>query len=126
MMYQLPGNRQITAEKLLNKLIHSILMKIRNFLPIPVILFLSMVNCNAQELNDTILAIKEGIWFAGDDRETDKVQWARGIVRTRINNYPSLIVIRKVIEPMPLPLEEIRGEMMSGYQEFLENEWSYN
>ncbi len=29
----------------------------------------------------------------------------------------------RIYEPEPRPFEEVQGEMMTGYQEFLENEW---
>jgi hypothetical protein len=37
--------------------------------------------------------------------------------------YPSILVIKNSIEPLPLPFEKVSGEMMTGYQEHLENEW---
>ena len=73
--------------------------------------------------NDSLLIINEGKWFTGDDPQIDKIQWIKGAQLTRINNYPSLLVINRIMEPEPLPLEEVRGEMMTGYQEYLENEW---
>jgi peptidyl-prolyl cis-trans isomerase SurA len=72
---------------------------------------------------DSLLVIKQGIWYAGEDPELDKLEWVRGVVRTKINNYPSIIAISRIIEPSPLPAEEVRGEMMAGFQEYLENEW---
>ena len=73
--------------------------------------------------NDSLLLITEGTWFEGENPELDKIQWTPGTIKSRINNYPAIIEIKKIIEPSPLPLEEIRGEIMTRYQEFLENEW---
>ncbi len=73
--------------------------------------------------NDSLLVIAEGKWFSGDDPELDKIEWTTGTKFRRIKNYPSIIAINKVIEPEPLPFEEVQGEMMSGYQDYLENEW---
>jgi len=73
--------------------------------------------------NDSILVIRDGKWFAGDYPELDKLDWTPGLKRSGFDNHPALINIKKVIEPQPLPLEEIRGEMMAAYQEYLENEW---
>lgn len=72
---------------------------------------------------DSLLIIRKGVWHEGDDPELDKLKWKRGVIRTRRDGNPSLIAIRRIIEPSPMPLEEIRGEMMAGYQEYLENEW---
>jgi peptidyl-prolyl cis-trans isomerase SurA len=73
--------------------------------------------------DDSLLVITEGIWFEGDNPDLDKVQWIPGTIRSRINNYPAIIAVKKIVEPSPLPLEEVRGEMITGFQEFLENEW---
>jgi len=73
--------------------------------------------------NDSLLVITEGKWFAGDDPEIDIINWITGSQFLKLKNYPSVIVINKIFEPEPLPLSEIRGEMMSGYQDYLENEW---
>ncbi len=73
--------------------------------------------------NDSLLVITEGKWFTGDDKELDKIEWKTGTEFRRISNSPAIIVISEVIEPKPLPFEEIQGEMMTGYQDYLENEW---
>jgi peptidyl-prolyl cis-trans isomerase SurA len=73
--------------------------------------------------NDSVLIIKEGKWYAGDNPELDRIEWKEGVEYELINNLPSIIVISKVMEPEPLPFKDVRGEMMSGYQDYLENEW---
>jgi peptidyl-prolyl cis-trans isomerase SurA len=73
--------------------------------------------------NDSLLVITERKWFAGDDPEIDKIQWIPGYRSVKINNSPAVILIKKIIEPAPLPFKEVQGEMMTGYQEYLENEW---
>jgi peptidyl-prolyl cis-trans isomerase SurA len=73
--------------------------------------------------NDSLLVITDGKWFTGDDQELDKIEWKTGVVYRTIKNYPSIIAISKVIEPEPLPFEEVQGEMISGYQDYLENDW---
>jgi peptidyl-prolyl cis-trans isomerase SurA len=73
--------------------------------------------------NDSLLVIKEGKWYAGDDPELDKIEWKTGTEYSKRNGYPAIIVISKIIEPEPLPFEEVQGDMMTGYQEYLENEW---
>jgi len=73
--------------------------------------------------NDSLLVITEGKWLTGDDKEMDKMEWKTGTEFRRINNNPTVIVISEVIEPEPLPFEEVQGEMVTGYQDYLENEW---
>ena len=72
---------------------------------------------------DTLLYIKEGTWFKGDDLAIDKVQWATGTIINKADNTHSIIVIKNVMEPVPLPFDEVQAEIISGFQDFLENEW---
>jgi len=72
---------------------------------------------------DTLLYIKEGTWYKGDDQSIDKVQWVAGTVFNKENNTHSIIVIKKIMEPVPLPFEEVQSEIISGFQDSLENEW---
>ncbi|MCX6253414.1 MAG: peptidylprolyl isomerase [Bacteroidia bacterium] len=73
--------------------------------------------------NDTLLIIKEGKWFESDDPEIDNIQWVTGSQSFSKDGFPSIILINKVIGPVPLKFDEVQGEMMTGYQEFLESEW---
>ena len=73
--------------------------------------------------NDTLLTINEGIWFKGDDKEIDSLQWVTGFQPFHKNGFPSIIVIDKIIDQAPLKFNEVQGEMISGYQEFLESGW---
>lgn len=73
--------------------------------------------------NDTLLIIKNGTWFRGDDTEIDNIPWVTGSQSVSMSGFPSIIVINKIIEPVPLKFGEIQGEMMTGYQEYLESEW---
>ena len=73
--------------------------------------------------NDSLLVITDRKWFSGDDPEIDKIQWTEGPQYLKISNFPAVFAIKRIIEPVPLPFEEVQGEMMTGYQEFLENEW---
>ena len=73
--------------------------------------------------NDTLLFIEEGIWFKGDNQEIDKIDWNTGSHSFFRDGFPSIILINRVIEPSPLKFEDVQDEVMTGYQEFLENEW---
>jgi len=73
--------------------------------------------------NDTLLIIKEGTWYKGDNNEINNIKWITGYQSFIINGFPSIININKVIEPVPSKFTEIQGEMIKGYQEFLESEW---
>jgi peptidyl-prolyl cis-trans isomerase SurA len=73
--------------------------------------------------NDTVLVIKEKTWYKGDNPEIDKIEWTTGSHAFVGNSPPSIVLVMKVLEPAPLKLKEVQGEVMTGYQEFLENEW---
>jgi peptidyl-prolyl cis-trans isomerase SurA len=73
--------------------------------------------------NDTLLFIKKGTWYKGDNPDLDKIEWISGSQPVTIDGFPSIILIKRVIEPAPLKFERVQGEVMTGYQEFLESEW---
>jgi peptidyl-prolyl cis-trans isomerase SurA len=73
--------------------------------------------------NDTLLIIKEGKWFTGDDPEIDKIQWIEGSQSFNHEGFPSIILIKNVIDAVPMKFIDIQGEMLTGYQEYLENNW---
>jgi peptidyl-prolyl cis-trans isomerase SurA len=73
--------------------------------------------------NDTLLFIHSGKWFKGDNTDIDKIEWTNGAHSFMRDGFPSVLLIKKVIEPMPLKFEEVRGEVINGYQEYLESEW---
>jgi peptidyl-prolyl cis-trans isomerase SurA len=73
--------------------------------------------------NDTVLVISEQTWSSGDDPEIDKVEWVTGIQYLDRYDFPSIILIEKVKDPLPLKFEEVQEKMMTGYQEYLDTEW---
>jgi peptidyl-prolyl cis-trans isomerase SurA len=72
---------------------------------------------------DSLLLISEKIWYKGDDKDIDNIKWKKGEQYFLRNGFPSVILIKEVIDPVPLEFQKIHGEMMAGYQEMLENEW---
>jgi len=74
--------------------------------------------------SDTLLFIKEGKWLRGDDVEMDKLPWTVGTHQANLKGFPSVVKIKNVFEPSPLRFEDVKGEVMTGYQESLEKEWT--
>lgn len=72
----------------------------------------------------TILSIADTVFFKGDNTSIDKLNWKEGYQSVSQDSFPSIIFIKNVIEPKPLKFAEVQGEMLTGYQEFLEKEWS--
>jgi peptidyl-prolyl cis-trans isomerase SurA len=73
---------------------------------------------------DTLLIINEGRWFKGTDNEIDNLKWETGTYTFNKGGFPSIIVIKSIIEPVPQSMKELMGEMLSLYQEYLEGEWT--
>jgi peptidyl-prolyl cis-trans isomerase SurA len=73
---------------------------------------------------DSLLSIRKGKWFKGDDKDIDDLRWIKGYQETAKEGFPCIAVIDSIIEPQPLPFREVQGEMISGYQGYLENKWA--
>ncbi|MBN2861601.1 MAG: peptidylprolyl isomerase, partial [Bacteroidales bacterium] len=72
---------------------------------------------------DSLLVITEKQWYEGDDPVLDKIKWTVGPQPLKMNNLSSILVINEILEPVPLPFNEVEGEMMAAYQDYLEKEW---
>ncbi|HKK42826.1 MAG TPA: peptidylprolyl isomerase [Bacteroidales bacterium] len=72
---------------------------------------------------DTVLFIKKGRWYKGDDSELDGMKWTSGYRLTTYKGYPAIIDITSVLAPQPKPLGEVTGEVMSAYQDYLDKKW---
>lgn len=72
---------------------------------------------------DSTLVIMNKKWLRGDDKSIDGLKWVKGTQSFTMNGFPSIINITEIIDPVPLPFEEVQGEMMTGWQDFLENSW---
>jgi peptidyl-prolyl cis-trans isomerase SurA len=72
---------------------------------------------------DTLLIIKDGLWQRGDNPEADIIEWTPGTSHITFNGFPSIILVERVIDPLPLRFDQVQDKMMAGYEEFLESEW---
>ena len=72
---------------------------------------------------DTLLVIKEGTWYKGDNKTIDNLSREKMQQETIIDGFPSIVVVEKVIDAVPLPFTEVQGEMITDYQESLEQNW---
>ena len=73
--------------------------------------------------NDSMLTITPGKWFKGDNKEIDNTQWVTGPQYIEIKSFPAVIAINRINDPEPIPFKELQGEIMTAYQDYLENEW---
>jgi peptidyl-prolyl cis-trans isomerase SurA len=72
---------------------------------------------------DTLLTIKDVTWYKGDNKTVDEIDRSRSYQEILIDGFPSIVIVNKVIDAVPLPFKEIQGEMISGYQQYLEDNW---
>lgn len=69
------------------------------------------------------LQVEEGAFERGDHPLIDKVNWEPGIYKLASNGRFNLILVEEVLPPAPKELNEIRGLVISDYQNYLEKEW---
>lgn len=72
------------------------------------------------------LKIQRGKFEKGDIPALDKVEWEEGEYTFDFDDRTYYIKINEVLEPRPKELKEVRGEVISDYQEYLENEWLHS
>jgi peptidyl-prolyl cis-trans isomerase SurA len=73
--------------------------------------------------NDTLLTIKEGTWYKGDNKDIDNLSQVKMQQEITIDGFPAVAIVNKVIDAVPLPFSEVQGEMITGYQKYLEENW---
>jgi peptidyl-prolyl cis-trans isomerase SurA len=72
---------------------------------------------------DTLLTIKEVKWYKGDNKIVDILDRAKTYQEILIDGFPSIVIVKKVIDAVPLAFNEIQGEMISAFQQYLEDSW---
>jgi len=72
---------------------------------------------------DSLLTIKTSTWYKGENRYIDSLDWKKNVQITNIDGFPSIFVVNKHIDEVPLPLNDVQGEMITGYQQELETLW---
>lgn len=72
---------------------------------------------------DTLLTIEEGKWFRGDNDDIETIEWKKGVHSLEKNGLPALIDILNVNHPEPRPFDEVKADMITGYQDWLTEEW---
>ncbi|HEX2922033.1 MAG TPA: peptidylprolyl isomerase, partial [Bacteroidales bacterium] len=73
--------------------------------------------------NDSLLVITEGRWFKGQDKTLDNLEWVTGNQPCIFNGFPSIVVINKLIDSVPIAFELVEENVVNSFQEYLENTW---
>lgn len=72
---------------------------------------------------DTLLKIKNGSWYRGDDKVIDGINWEPGVYQVIYGDIPAIVVVSDVHPSQPMPFSAVRADMITGYQDWLEKEW---
>ncbi len=71
-----------------------------------------------------LVKVETGLFAAGDNVILDEIEWKEGLSGVEyIKNSFNIIRISKVLAPSVKPLSEIKGIIISEYQNYLEKEW---
>ncbi|HLN19777.1 MAG TPA: peptidylprolyl isomerase [Bacteroidales bacterium] len=84
----------------------------------------SMLRKKFNRKNDSALVINEGTWMKGQDGTIDALRWVKGEQSFAYMGNPSIIVIKELIDPVPLEFNDVQEEMIKGFQESLEKAWA--
>ncbi len=71
-----------------------------------------------------IVELESGTYVKGDNAVVDKFEWKKGVSDVEyINGDYQIVYMDKVLEMAPKPFNEIKGIVISEYQNYLEKEW---
>lgn len=72
---------------------------------------------------DSVLLITGGRWLKGENDQIDQLNWVQGSQAITKDGFPAIVKVTELIDPAPLPFEDVQGEMMTRWQDYLENSW---
>ena len=78
---------------------------------------------NLNKNNPLDVQITEKKFQKGEHKVLDSVNWERGTYTLQQNGREYLIIINQVLEPGYKQLNETRGQVISDYQNYLEQQW---
>jgi peptidyl-prolyl cis-trans isomerase SurA len=69
------------------------------------------------------LQVESGLYEKGDNEIIDLIEWESGIFDLSIENVEHLVYVEGIVPSKSKKLKEIKGQVISDYQNFLEKEW---
>ena len=72
---------------------------------------------------DTLVKITEGSWQKGENVILDNIRWSRGLSQQQKNNGIILVDILSIREESYMDFEDVKGKILPGYQNYLEEKW---
>lgn len=84
----------------------------------------SLVNNITKRFGENAVLMNRSIFIREENSLVGKIAWRKGLSDiVKDKNKTSFFYVHQVIKPVPLPLDEIRGLVISDYQEYLEQKW---
>jgi len=82
------------------------------------------VMAEASSGKDSLAVIKDGIWEKGENMILEKVKWEKGLHRLDDDENGTILVdILGIKEARPKDMNDIKGSIIPGYQQYLEEQW---
>ena len=72
------------------------------------------------------LQVTEQLFERGDNQLIDSIQWERGIYELNLNDSYTIILINEILDQQPKKLKDVKGLVISDYQNYLEKNWIEN
>ncbi|HCC71586.1 MAG TPA: hypothetical protein DEQ09_10620, partial [Bacteroidales bacterium] len=85
--------------------------------------FLELIMPEAMSGKDTLVNITEGTWQTGENNLLDNIKWNTGLEQRHTDNGIILVDILEVKKERYKNFEDIKGIIISEYQDYLEEQW---
>jgi peptidyl-prolyl cis-trans isomerase SurA len=69
------------------------------------------------------LQVESGLFQKGDHEIIDLIDWEPGLYDLSIGEVEYLVYVERIFPPAGKQLEDVKGQVISDYQNFLEKEW---
>lgn len=69
------------------------------------------------------LQVDEGLFEKGENQWIDSVEWETGVHNVSVADRHHLVVIDEILESQPKKLKDVKGLVISDYQNYLEKNW---
>jgi peptidyl-prolyl cis-trans isomerase SurA len=87
----------------------------------------SLVNNITKRFGENAVLMNRSIFNRDDNSPVGEIAWKKGLSDIVTNeDKTTFFYVHQIIKPVPLPLDDIRGLVISDYQEHLEQKWVEN